>query len=159
MHKWSQRMDEWVEGRGAVGLIALSKASPTWPRKQQATEGSPTQVNRSMVEWMMLVEMVVVLSYTVVSLPVGVVGVGGSGGNAPPGPPINCGCEWERNLKLARPRRPCGFWATGGNGAARNLLGFKGRFGGNGGGVGDLEVRQLSEVSLLRRESKNAVLL
>lgn len=114
--------------------------------------------------------LLVQLIYTVVSLPVGVVGVPGQTAvvadavAAPPtAAPKSCGCDCERNLKLAMPpptpRRPCGFWATGGAGAVRNLLGFSGRFGGKGGGVGDLEARQFSEVSLLRRESKNAVLL
>lgn len=65
----------------------------------------------------------------------------------------NCGCDCERNFR--------GRALVGGGGALRNIkcVGLRGRLGGKGGGGGDVDDRQFTEVSLLRRESKNGVLL
>ena len=65
----------------------------------------------------------------------------------------NCGCDCERKFR--------GRALVGGGGAVRNIkcVGLRGRLGGNGGGGGDVDDRQFTEVSLLRRESKNDVLL
>lgn len=65
----------------------------------------------------------------------------------------NCGWDCERNFN--------GRAVVGGGGAVRNIkcVGLRGRLGGNGGGGGEIDDRQFTEVSLLRRESKNDVLL